>query len=160
MRKSFEYHDINEMGQPQRYIDGKAHQRFSYELRMLDETNPTLIANFMKVAKWIKKNCPKLNGDFSCRHNPFYKIDLIIKNGDAYLCTGSHSWGYSTYLSTKETAVYTQGSCQTNPYAFKNVFFFRNDRLEYFLSQWATIKVKVIAKNEIQNKVFSEDFIA
>ena len=67
---------------------------------------------------------------------------------------------YSTYLSTTETAVYTQGSCQSAPYAFHNVFFFRNDRLEEFLSQWQSIKQNIIAKNVVQSNVYSADFNA
>lgn len=159
MRK-FEYHNIDEMGKPQWYMDGKAHPRFSCEKRMLENTNPNLIANVMKVFAWIKENCPNLNGEFQCRHNPYYKIHLIVENGKAYLCEGSHSYGYSTYLSAEETATYSQGSCQSAPYAFKDIFFFRNDRLEEFLSQWRTIKNEIIAKNKLQESVFSNDFVA
>lgn len=159
MRK-FEYHNINEMGNPRCYVDNKAHLRFSTEQKMLANTNPNLMANVMKVFAWIKENCPNLNGEFHCRHNPYYKIHLHVKNGKAYLCEGSHSYGYATYLSAEETAVYSQGSCQGAPYAFKGVYFFRNDRLEEFLSQWSRIKNEIIAKNNVQKNVFSDEFVA
>lgn len=154
----FEYHDINEMGKASSFIDNIARPRFRNQIKMVEDTNPTLMANFFKVAEWIKKNCPNLNGTFSCRHNVYHKIDLIVENGKAYLCEGGHDYGYSTYLSTTETAVYTQGSCQSAPYAFHNVFFFRNDRLEEFLSQWQSIKQNIIAKNIVQSNVYSADF--
>lgn len=159
MRK-FEYHNINEMGNPNMFVDRKAHLRFSTEQRMLANTNPNLMANVMKVFAWIKENCPNLNGEFHCRHNPYYKIHLIVKNGKAYLCEGSHSYGYATYLSAEETAVYSQGSCQGAPYAFKGIYFFRNDRLEEFLTQWSRIKNEIIAKNNVQKNVFSDEFVA
>lgn len=158
--RTFEYHDINEMGKPQCYVDGKAHPRFSFEQRMLANTNSNLIANVMKVFAWIKENCPNLNGEFHCRHNPYYKIHLIVKNGKAYLCEGSHGYGYATYLSAEETAVYSQGSCQGAPYAFKGVYFFRNDRLEEFLTQWLSIKKEITAKNKLQESVYSNEFVA
>lgn len=158
--RTFEYHDINEMGKPQWYVDGKARPRFSFEQKMLANTNSNLMANVMKVFAWIKENCPNLNGEFHCRHNPYYKIHLIVKNGKAYLCEGSHGYRYATYLSAEETAVYSQGSCQINPYAFKGVYFFRNDRLEEFLTQWKLIKNEVIAKNRLQESVFSNEFVA
>ena len=144
--KTFNFQDIN--------------KGFGWELGLLKRTNKTLIANFHKVCEWIEENCPHLNGEFVCRHNPFYKIHLIIENGKAYLCTGSHSVGYELYLSKTETATYSQGSCQGNPYGFKDIFFYRNDRLEEFLSQWGSIKRQIILKNEMQNKVYSEDFVA
>lgn len=156
----FEFHDINEMGLPQWYMDNKAHPRFSWEQNLLKNTNPTLMANFMKVCAWIKENCPNLNGEFECRHNPYYKIHLIVKNGKAYLCEGGHGYDYATYLSAEETATYSQGSCQSSPYAFKGIHFFRNDRLEEFLSQWGSIKNQIIAANRVQSNVFSEDFVA
>lgn len=158
--RSFEYHDINEMGNPIWYVDGKAHPRFSFEQRMLENTNPNLMANVMKVFAWIKENCPNLSGEFHCRHNPYYKIHLIVKNGKAYLCEGSHGCGYATYLSAEESATYSQGSCQGAPYAFKGVYFFRNDRLEEFLSQWSSIKNEIIAKNKLQENVYSNEFVA
>ena len=158
--RTFEYHDINEMGKPQWYMDGKAHPRFSYEQKMISETNPNLIANVMKVIARIKENCHNLNGEIHCRHNPYYKIHLIVKNGKAYLCEGSHSCGYATYLSAEESATYSQGSCQGAPYAFKGIYFFRNDRLEEFLSQWSSIKSEVTIKNKLQENVFSSEFVA
>lgn len=158
--RTFEYHNINEMGNPKNYVDRKAHLRFSTEQKMLANTNPNLMANVMKVFAWIKENCPNLNGEFHCRHNPYYKIHLIVKNGKAYLCEGSHSYGYATYLSAEETAVYSQGSCQGAPYAFKGIYFFRNDRLEEFLTQWSRIKNEIIAKNNVQKNVFSDEFVA
>lgn len=42
----------------------------SYERRMLGNTSKALISNFNKVAKWIEENCPNLNGEFRCKHNP------------------------------------------------------------------------------------------
>lgn len=158
--RTFEYHDINEMGRAEWYIDNIARPRFSGEQKMIEQTNPQLLANFMKVAKWIEENCPNLNGEFSCRHNPFYKIDLIVENGKAYLCYGSHSVGYALYLSSTETAVYSQGSCQGNPYAFEGIFFYRNDMLEEFLSQWRTIKDRIIMANKVQRRVYDENFQA
>lgn len=158
--RTFKYCNINEIGNARMFMDNKPHPRFSGELRALANTDTTLINNFFKVAKWIEENCPTLNGEFECRHNPYYKIHLIVENGKAYLCEGSHNVGYSTYLSTTETAVYTQGSCQISPYAFKNVFFFRNDRLEEFLAQWPTIKQFVMCKYKVQSKVYSDDFTA
>ena len=89
--RAFEFHDINEMGRPEMFMDNKSHPRFGCELGLLGRTNKTLIANFHKVCEWIEENCPHLNGEFECRHNPFYKIHLIVENGKAYLCTGSHS---------------------------------------------------------------------
>jgi hypothetical protein len=136
------------------------HPISNYALKLSDKLNPTLLANFKKVCKWIKDNCPNLNGKFQCRHNPYYKIHLIVEDGKAYLCEGSHDYGYSTYLSATETAVYTQGSCQSAPYAFHNVYFFRNDRLEEFLSQWQSIKQCIIAKNIVQSNVYSANFNA
>lgn len=156
----FEYHDIDEMGRAEWFMDNIARPRFSLEQKMIEQTNPQLLANFMKVAKWVEDNCPNLNGKFSCRHNPSYKIDFIIENGKAYLCYGSHSVGYALYLSSTETAVYCQGSCQGAPYAFKGIFFYRNDRLEEFLSQWPLIKARIILANEVQRKVFDENFQA
>lgn len=158
--RTFEFHDINEMGLPQWFMDNKAHPRFGHERGLLERTNKTLIANFHKVCEWIEENCPHLNGEFECRHNPFYKIHLIVEDGKAYLCTGSHSVGYELYLSKTETATYSQGSCQGKPYGFKGIFFYRNDRLEEFLSQWGSIKRQIILKNEMQNKVYSENFVA
>jgi hypothetical protein len=49
---------------------------------------------------------------------------------------------------------------QRNAYAFLGVLFFRNERLEEFLSQWPYIKQQIIAKNDIQRNVFSNTFTA
>lgn len=160
MARNYQYHEITEMGSPKMFMDNKPHPRFGYEIKMLENTNPQLMTNFFKVAQWIEENCPNLNGKFECRHNPYYKIHLNVENGKAYLETGSHSPSYECSLSTTETAVYTQGSCQGAPYAFKDKFFFRNDRLEEFLSQWPFIKTQIINKNKAQNRVYSNNFIA
>ena len=132
----------------------------SYEKNLADNLNPTLLANFKKVCKWIKENCPNLNGEFHCNHNPYYKIHLIVKKGEAYLCEGSHGWGYAHYLFDGGSAVYSQGSCQGAPYGYNNIYAFRNDRLEEFLSQWTYIKSQVISRNTMQNSVYGDDFMA
>lgn len=131
-----------------------------YEQRMLESTNKMLIANFNKVAKWIEENCPHLNGEFSCRHNPYYWIQLVVEDGKAYLETGSHGYGYSLALSTTETATLSSGSMQCTPHAFNGLQFFRNDRLEEFLKQWQSIKAEIIAENASQRNVFSDQFEA
>ena len=158
--REFEYHNINEMGHPNMFMDGKPHPRFGHELLLLERTNKTLMANFHKICHWIEENCPNLSGEFGCRHNPYYKIHLIIENGKAYLCTGTHSVGYELYLSSTETAVYSQGSCQGRPYGFKNTFFYRNDRLEEFLSQWKSIKDRIILANSKRKEIYDNNFIA
>lgn len=142
MRK-FDYRDINED---------------AYERRLLANTNKVLIANFNKVAKWIEKNCPHLNGEFNCRHNTYYWIRLVVEDGKAYLEEGSHGYGYSMALSTTESATFTRGSMQCTPHAYKGHQFFRDDMLEEFLKQWKSIKEFVIAENAAQSSVFSTDF--
>ena len=160
MARNYEYHNINEMGRPSSFIDNVARPRFSCELRLINDTNPILLENFNKCARWIADNCPRLNGVFDCRHNPYYWVRLVVENGKAYLECGSHGWGFDIALSLQETAVHSRGSCQRNSYAFRNVQFFRNDRLEVFLSQWSCIKSAIIAKNIIQSRCFSESFEA
>ena len=131
-----------------------------YAQTLSNELNPTLLANFKKVCKWIKDNCPNLNGEFHCRHNPYYKIHLIVEDGKAYLCEGSHSYGYALYLFEEGSAEYSQGSCQGSPYAYNNIYAFRNGRLEEFLSQWQSIKVQIENAYRVQSNVFSKDFVA
>ena len=45
-----------------------------------------------------------------------------------------------------------------NTYAFENVFFFRNDALEEFLSQWAMLKFEIISKYRTQTNIYSDKF--
>ena len=136
------------------------HPISGYAQTLSNKLNPTLLANFKKVCKWIKDNCPNLNGEFHCRHNPYYKIHLIVEDGKAYLCEGSHGWGYGLYLFEDGSAEYSQGSCQSSPYAYNNIYAFRNNRLEEFLSQWQGIKVQIESAYRVQSNVFSEDFVA
>lgn len=89
----------------------------------------------------IEENCPKLNGVFECRFNTYYWIKLVVENGKSYLECGSHGSDFTYALSKTETATFSRGSMQSKPYAYKDTFFFRNERLEEFLSQWETIKV-------------------
>jgi hypothetical protein len=154
MARKFEHHSFGEMSKS---IYNTPTPRFSYENGLFKKTNPVLLNNFLKVAHWIEENCPNLNGEFDCRHNTYHWTKLVVENGKPYLEYGSHGWGYDIALSTTETAVITRGSTQLTPYAFDELFF-RNDALEEFLSQWQTIKQYVIAKNEMQNNVYSEDF--
>lgn len=132
----------------------------SYERRLLNQTNKVLVSNFNKVADWIKSECPNLNGEFKCKHNAFYWIKLVVENGIAYLEEGSHGYGFDVAMSKTETAVFSRGSMQSIPYAFNGYQFFRNDRLEEFLSQWGEIKKQIQEKNSIQTLVFSNDFTA
>ena len=118
-----------------------------YETRLVNNTNPTLLSNFKKVANWIKENCPNLNGEFHTSHNAFYKLDLIVENGIAYLCSGSHSCGYATTLSEFGTDFYSQGSCQSIPYRFEGHYGFSNDYLEKFLKEWPSIKERIIEES-------------
>lgn len=143
-----------------RKYDYRSIEERSYENRLLDNTNETLISNFNKVAQWVEDNCPHLNGEFSCRHNPYYWIQLVVENGKAYLEEGSHGYSFHIALSTTETAVKSTGSMQITPYAFNGIQFFRNDFMEEFLKQWASIKERIIAENKAQCAVFSEDFVA
>lgn len=158
MRKNYAYRNIYE-----KHIGSFSRTmcyRFSCEVKLLEETNPILMRNFLKVAKWIKTNCPNLNGEFKCKHDVYHWTKLVVENGKAYLETGSHGWDYDVALSADETAVFSRGSCQSAPYAFKKTLFFRNDRLEEFLTQWSSIKERVVAMNNEQSYVFSENFSA
>lgn len=158
-KRNYHYNDINEMGDPRMFIDRKPHPRFGYELGLLEKTNPQLIANFNKCANWIAENCPTLNGEFWCRHNPYYWVRLVVEDGKAYLEEGSHGYNYSTAMSIDDTATFSRGSMQSIAKAFR-VQFFRNDRLEEFLSQWQTIKAQIQSAYAIQSNVFSESFTA
>lgn len=158
--RNYEYHDINEMGNPSHFMDGKAHPRFGYELRLLADTNKIMIGNFNKVSKWIKTNCPHLTGTFKCRHEVYHWTALVVEDGKAYLEHGSHGHGFSTALSENETAVFSRGSMQGAPYAFEGVQFFPSACLEEFLKQWPEIKQSVILENKIQSGVYSENFEA
>ena len=160
MRKNYEIHDINEMGNPNMFMDKKAHHRFGYQRRIKDATDSNLLNNFFKCAKWVEENCPNLNGKFPCRHEVYHWTRLVVENGKAYLEYGSHGYGFEFALSLTETAYVSTGSCQSKPYAFPNIFFFRNDALEEFLRQWQSIKSDIISTNAIQRKVFSEEFEA
>ena len=154
MARNYEQHSLNETRHNEQY---GTFFRFEHERNLWEKTTPVLLNNFMKVAKWIEENCPNLNGEFNCRHNTYHWTKLVVENGKAYLEYGSHGWGFDIALSTTETAVHARGSMQSRSYAFDELFF-RNDALEEFLSQWQTIKEYVIAKNNTQNNVFSEDF--
>lgn len=158
--RDYEYRDIHEMGNPRSFMDGKAHPNFGYELRLLAETNKTLLGNFNKVSKWIKTNCPHLSGVFKCRHNVYHWTALVVEDGKSYLEEGGHGYGFSTALSADETAVCSRGSTQGKPYAFEGVQFFPNSRLEEFLKQWPEIKQQIIIENKEQSGVYSEDFEA
>lgn len=155
MRK-YSYHTFDEKTQG---IYGET-LRFGCEKNMLERTNQSLLSNFFKCAKWVEENCPALNGEFQCKHNTYYWIKLVVENGKAYLECGSHGWGFTTALSQTETAVFTRGSMQDLPYAFEGKHFFRNDRLEEFLSQWKTIKSQIVSANNIQTAVYDENFEA
>ena len=156
MRTNYEYHSLDEVGKS--FMDGSLQLRFGFERKLYTDTNRYLIANFNKVAKWIKDNCPKLNGKFRLPHNPYYWVELAVEDGKAYLQYGSHGWGWDLALSAEETAVMSQGSMQRNPYAFKGRQFVRNNRLEEFLSNWKNIKEQIIAANRVQTNVYSESF--
>ena len=157
MRK-FNYKDINEMGISG--VTGKTCYSHDYERGLLERANHNLIENFNKVANWVAENCPNLNGEFRCAHNPYYWIKLVVENGKAYLEYGSHGYGYSLALSTTETATFSRGSMQSVPYAYDGIQFFRNDYLEEFLKQWTSIKSRILAENGKQSYVFSENFEA
>lgn len=158
MRKNYEWHDINEMGSPNMSMDGKSHPRFRFQQNMVGRTNNNLLSNFFKCAKWVEENCPNLNGKFPCRHEVYHWTRLVVENGKAYLEYGSHGYGFEFALSLTETAYMTTGSCQSRPYAFENIFFFRDDALEEFLSQWQSIKNSILSENAVQRKVFSNEF--
>lgn len=132
---------------------------FQFEFKQIEKTDKRLLNNFFKCAEWIEKNCRNLNGTFECKHNPYSWTKLVVENGKAYLEYGSHGYSFEYALSTTETATMTTGSCQSDPYAFENTFFFRNDALEEFLREWASIKNSIIIENEIQNKIYDENFV-
>lgn len=158
MRKNYQYFNLYE-----RCIgshSGKECYQFGWEVGLKEKTHPTLLANFLKVASWVEENCPHLNGEFPCKHDPYSWTKLVVEDGKAYLEYGSHGYRFSIALSATETAVMATGSSQRNPYAFDGELFFRNDALEEFLSQWPAIKTKVITANRIQQNCFSEDFQA
>lgn len=156
----FEEKDLYEMGEPHMFMDGKARPRFSYEQRVINDTNQQLLANFQKVAAWIKANCPKLNGEFHCRHQVYHKTDLTVVDGIAYLQHGSHAAGYQWTLSEFGTDHYSQGSCQHAPYRFSGHYGMPNGVLEEFLTQWPEIKSQIVSANAVQTRVFSNDFEA
>lgn len=157
--RNYLYLDINEEND-HGTIDGKIHPRFGYEKKLLSDTNKVLVGNFNKVAKWIEENCPTLDGEFECRHNPYYWVTLVVENGKSYLECGSHGYRFDVAMSTTETAVFTRGSMQSQPYAFEGCQFFRNDRLEEFLSQWQSIKLRVIGAYNTKKMLYSESFEA
>lgn len=140
-------------------IDGET-LRFNAEKNMLERTNQVLMSNFLKCTKWVEENCPNLNGEFKCKHNPRYWIKLVVENGKAYLECGSHGWRFDIALSQTETAVFSRGSEQDLPYAFEGKHFFPNNRLEEFLSQWKTIKSQIVSANNIQTAIYDENFEA
>ena len=88
---------------------------------------------------------------------PYHWTKLIVENGKAYLEYGSHGHSFEIALSTTETA-YKSTGCLFGKYAFENVFFFRNDALEEFLSQWAMLKFEIISKYRTQSDIYSIDF--
>ena len=130
-----------------------------YERTLLNNTNPQLLENVLKCFKWIEDNCPNLNGIYNCRHNPYYWMRLVVENGKAYLENGSHGYSFSMALSSTETAVMSTGSMQSIPYSYDELFF-RNDKMEEFLSQWHGIKNIIIADNERKNRIYSNSFQA
>lgn len=156
MRKYYIPQDINETTISE--VSGKLCKKFGYENNLLKQVNENLINNFFKCAKWIEENCPSLNGEFPCRHQPYHWTKLIVENGKAYLEYGSHGYSFEIALSTTETAYKSTGAYLANTYAFENVFFFRNDALEEFLSQWATLKFEIISKYRTQSDIYSIDF--
>lgn len=156
MRKYYIPQDINKTIISE--VSGKLCKEFGYQNNLLKQVNENLINNFFKCAKWIEENCPSLNGEFPCRHQPYHWTKLIVENGKAYLEYGSHGHSFEIALSTTETAYKSTGAYMANTYAFENVFFFRNDALEEFLSQWATLKLEIISKYRTQSNIYSNDF--
>lgn len=156
MRKYYIPQDINKTTISE--VSGKLCKEFGYQNNLLKQVNENLINNFFKCAKWIEENCPSLNGEFRCRHQPYHWTKLIVENGKAYLEYGSHGYSFEIALSTTETAYKSTGAYMANTYAFENVFFFRNDALEEFLSQWATLKFEIISKYRTQSDIYSIDF--
>lgn len=133
----------------------------SREKRMLESTNAALVDNFNKVSNWIQENTPHLNGKYLCEHNTYYWVALVVEDGKAYLEEGSHGHGFSTALSATETATFNRGSEQRRPEAFEGVQFFRNGRLEYFLSQWeCRIKPRILEDSRTQGYVYNNKFEA
>ena len=154
--REYSYHTFDEKTQG---IYGET-LRFNAEKNLLERTNQVLLSNFFKCAKWVEENCPKLNGDFKCKHNPYYWIKLVVENGKAYLECGSHGWSFDIALSQTETAVFSRGSMQNLPYAFEGKHFFPNNKLEEFLSQWKTIKSQIVSANKIQTAIYDKNFVA
>lgn len=158
--RNYEYRKIDEMTDGRYTMTGKPCIHFNYENNLLKRTDKQLLNNFFKCAKWIEEHCPKLNGEYRCYHQVYHWTKLVVENGKAYLEYGSHGYGFSLALSTTETATMSTGSMQSRPHAFDGVFFFRNDALEEFLSQWSTIKMRIEAENEVRNKIYSDNFEA
>lgn len=142
------------------YEEFELSNNFCYEKKMEEKTNQTLLSNVKKTFAWIKENCPNLNGTFECRHHPYHWVRLVVENGKSYLEEGSHGWDFDVAMSDTETAVFSRGSMQEKPYSFPQHFFFQNNYMEEFLSQWGDIKECVKLKNQVQTSVFSEDFEA
>lgn len=139
---------------------GELCYKHSWERGLLEKVNKKLVANFNKVAKWIEENCPNLNSKFSCSHDPYYWIQLVVENGKAYLEYGSHGYDYELAMSTTESATFLRGSNQCTAYAYDGIQFFRNNALEEFLKEWGSIKERVILENRAQSLVFSDNFEA
>lgn len=156
MRKYYKPQDINEVVISK--ISGKPCKHFDYPNRLLTQVDERLLNNFLKCAKWIEENCPSLNGEFPCRHQVYHWTKLVVENGKAYLEYGSHGYSFEIALSNTETAYKSTGAYMANTHAFENVFFFRNDALEEFLSQWSMIKIEIIAKYRTQCKIYSDNF--
>lgn len=102
MRKYYMPQDINKTTISE--VSGKLCKEFGYQNNLLKQVNENLINNFFKCAKWIEENCPSLNGEFRCRHQPYHWTKLIVENGKAYLEYGSHGYSFEIALSTTETA--------------------------------------------------------
>lgn len=130
-----------------------------YEKTLFNSTNQQLLGNVLKCFKWVKDNCPNLSGIYDCRFNSYYWLRLVVENGKAYLEYGSHGYDYSIALSLTETLTFTRGSMQQIAYGYDELFF-RNDRMEEFLSQWHSIKNSIVADNERKNKIYSDSFQA
>ncbi len=137
--RNYEYHEIDS---------------HIYETNLINKSNPILIDNFNKVARWIEENYPTLDGEFECRHNPYHWVKLVVENGKAFLECGSHGNGFDIAMSTTETAIFVRGSMQRKPCAFARCQFFRNDYLEEFLSQWKTIKALIIEAYSQKNMLY------
>ena len=81
MARKYEYHTFDETCQGMRGLT----QRFKNEQNLFERTNIILITNFLKCAQWVEENCPNLNGEFSCYHEPYHWTKLVVENGKAYL---------------------------------------------------------------------------